>query len=278
MQQRAAKRSVAKWIGLGGALALTLAACCPPPPDDSGQDDPTPAEDDPGTGGASPGPSDGGNQRIKTFESAKGRLPGIFEGHEETFYCGCAYAEKEVDLKSCGYTPRKNRSRAERIEWEHVVPAHAFGQSFKEWRDGDPACVDSKGEPYKGRECAKKANPDFARMEADLYNLRPAIGEVNGDRANFQIGMIPGEDRAYGACDVEIDFEADLVEPRPAIRGDVARTYLYMDWAYPKRGVVSRKLRPLLEAWSKEDPPDAWEREWARRVQKVQGNKNPFIP
>ncbi len=36
------------------------------------------------------------------------------------FYCGCRYSGNQVDLRSCGYVPRKNPQRASRIEWEHV--------------------------------------------------------------------------------------------------------------------------------------------------------------
>ena len=51
-------------------------------------------------------------------------------------------------------------------------------------------------------------------MEADLYNLYPAIGEVNGLRSNYSMAMIPGEKREFGTCDVEI--EDKKVEPPPA--------------------------------------------------------------
>jgi len=269
------------WLSLVAVcpLLLGVAACCECPEE--------PAADDGGSTGDTPPASDGtipartdadGNHTISSFEAAKRRLPGLFAGHEETFYCGCRYRGDEVDLKSCGYVPRKNEDRARRIEWEHVVPAQSFGQSFKSWREGHPDCVDSKGEPYKGRRCAEKVEGDFKRMEADLYNLRPAIGEVNGDRSNYTPAMLEGEERAYGKCDVEIDSGAGKIEPRPEIRGDVARAYLYMDWAYPGRGVVSNKNRKLFAAWSKQDPPDGAERDWARRVQKLQGNRNPFIP
>jgi deoxyribonuclease-1 len=50
-----------------------------------------------------------------------------------------------------------------------------------------------------------------------------------------------------------------------------------MDWAYPGRGIISGKNRKLFEAWAKADPPDAWERERAKRIAKRQGNANPFI-
>ncbi|MEL6180951.1 MAG: endonuclease, partial [Myxococcota bacterium] len=109
----------------------------------------------------------------------------------------------------------------------------------------------------------------------DLYNLRPAIGEVNGDRSDKEVGIIAGESREYGSCDVEIT--RDKVEPREAIRGDVARTYLYMDWAYPSTLNLTAEQKMLFEGWSKADPPNTWEKEWAKRVRNAQGNANPFI-
>src|SRR5262245_38370336 len=77
-------------------------------------------------------------------------------------------------------------------------------QAFPEWRTEHPACVDSKGRPFKGRQCAKKMAPAFRHMEDDLHNLQPDIGEVNGLRFNYSIAMIPGEVRQFGVCDVEI--------------------------------------------------------------------------
>ena len=215
------------------------------------------------------------NTAIESFNNAKKRMVEVFSGHETTFYCGCAYTGKDIDLTSCGYQPKTDTPRAKRLEWEHVVPAHAFGQAFKEWREGHPDCVDHKGKPFKGRNCARKRVKLFRVMEADLYNLQPAIGEVNGLRSNYSMEMIPGEKREFGACDVEI--EDNKVEPRPEIRGDIARTYRYMDKAYPGKGIISRSNQKLFEAWDKLDPVDDWERARARRIEAIQGNPNPFI-
>jgi deoxyribonuclease-1 len=33
----------------------------------------------------------------------------------------------------------------------------------------------------------------------------------------------------------------------------------------------------MFEAWSKSDPVDEWERLRDRRIDAVQGNKNPFV-
>jgi deoxyribonuclease-1 len=215
------------------------------------------------------------NTTIDSFNHSKKLMAQVFVGHETEFYCGCAYTGNEVNLTSCGYQPKTDPERAQRLEWEHVVPAEAFGQSFPEWRDGHPACVDSKGKSFKGRNCARKMATQFRYMEADLYNLQPAIGEVNGLRSNYAMEMIPGEKRDFGACDVEIEHRK--IEPRPEIRGDIARTYLYMDWAYPGHGIIARSNQKLVAAWNTEDPVDDWERERARRIEALQGNRHPFI-
>ena len=215
------------------------------------------------------------NTTIQSFSKAKKLMRQVFAGHERTFYCDCAYDGTTVDVQSCGYQPQKPSKRARQLEWEHVVPAEAFGQSFPEWRDGHPNCVDRKGKAFKGRNCAAKMAVPFRYMEADLYNLQPAIGEVNQLRSNYSMAMIPGEAWKFGRCDLEIKDRK--IEPRPEIRGDIARTYFYMDAAYPGRGIISEKNRKLFEAWDREDPVDAWERERVHRIERLQGNTNPFV-
>ena len=218
-----------------------------------------------------------GNARLTSFTRAKKEIMDIHHDHAKTFYCGCDYTpDKQIDLEGCGYKVRKSASRAQRVEIEHVVPASAFGKKLSSWSSGHEDCVDGQGKAYKGRRCAERVSQLFKLMQADLHNLQPAIGEVNGDRSDRPMGEIPGEERAYGRCDVEISRE--FIEPRQAIRGDVARAYLYMDWAYPGFALLSQEQRVLFERWSAQDPPDAWERERAKRVQKIQGNPNPFIP
>ena len=220
-----------------------------------------------------------GNHRIYSFSKAKKILYSeVFNSPDlkKTIYCNCSYKDlHHVDLKSCGYVPRKNKKRAARIEAEHVVPAHAFGQSFPEWRKGSPKCVNGKGKSFKGRRCARKVNRDFRRMEADLYNLFPAVGEVNGDRSNYSMAVIAGEARAYGKCDVEI--ENRKIEPRPEIRGDIARVYMYMEKNYPGHGIISKKNRNLFDVWDKKDPVDRAECERVGRIERIQGNRNSVV-
>ena len=112
-------------------------------------------------------------------------------------------------------------------------------------------------------------------MEADMYNLFPAIGEVNGLRSNYPMTIIEGEEREFGKCDVEI--KRRKVEPRNEVRGEIARTYMYMDAVYPGKGIISKKNRSMLEEWNRSDPVDEWECERARRIEKIQGNRNEIV-
>ena len=130
------------------------------------------------------------NTQITSFSKSKKLLLKLYKVHPFTLYCDCSFKGKKPNLSSCGYIPKKNKKRANRIEWEHVVPAHAFGQSFLEWRDGHNKCVKKNGKKFKGRKCAEKVNEEYGRMQADMYNLYPAIGEVNGRRSNYSMAII----------------------------------------------------------------------------------------
>jgi deoxyribonuclease-1 len=222
-------------------------------------------------------PSTAGNTTIESFDKSKTLLKKMYVSarHFTEFYCGSTFDEDfNLDHSKSGFHFRKDEKRGNRVEWEHIVAAESFGQSFSEWRDGHPSCVDSKGQPYKGRKCAAKASKQFELMEADMYNLVPAIGEVNGDRSNYSYGMIEGEKREYGKCNMEI--EDQKAEPPDDKFGDIARTYMYMEAAY-HRGVIAEKNVKLFEAWNKMDPVDKWECERARLIEKIQGNRNEIV-
>jgi deoxyribonuclease-1 len=103
-------------------------------------------------------------------------------------------------------------------------------------------------------------------MEADLRNLVPAIGEINGNRSNYSFTMLEGEPRVYGACDFEVDFKERKAEPAAAVHGDIARIYFYMQDQYGLS--ISDKQRKLFEVWDRADPVDEWEQERERRIAK----------
>ena len=46
---------------------------------------------------------------------------------------------------------------------------------------------------------------------------------------------------------------------------------------FPGKGIISGKNRNLFEVWNKNDPVDEWECERARRIEKIQGNRNKLV-
>ena len=220
---------------------------------------------------------DGMPRAPDSFRRAKRRAAEVYADHLRTFYCGCEFTPKKaVDWHTCGYEPRANARRAARIEWEHIVPAHAFGAHRGCWHD--ELCTREKsGKKYGGRECCRRIDDQFRRMEADLQNLVPAIGEVNGDRSNFRFDDVAGEPRKYGICDFEIDWHRRVAEPAPALRGDIARAYLYMYYAYANALRLDADQLARFEQWHQADPPTAWEKLRNQRIARIQGGGNPMV-
>ncbi|WP_139452510.1 endonuclease [Campylobacter armoricus] len=194
---------------------------------------------------------------IDDFEEAKEFLIKFYIKNPQfmqDFYCDAPFnAVKKGDsirfelIKDDSYTPRhtytkkgKINQRAKRIEWEHIMPAQNFGKHLPCWKKGGrKACED---------------DDLFNKMEADIQNLVPAIGEVNGDRSNFRYAEAPLnlEYTQYGNCKVYTDFKTKRFYPANYSKGYIARSYLYMSKTYNIR--LSDQERKLMEAWNKQYP------------------------
>lgn len=203
----------------------------------------------------------------QNFQQAKKNLIKIYKNNpsEKEFYCACDFVfngnKSTINLASCNYQPRKNQNRAARIEWEHVMPAENFGRHLRCWQDG-------------GRKNCKK-DAAFNRMEGDMHNLQPAIGEVNGDRSNYSYSLFTKTFNQYGLCQSAVDFKTRSFQPREQIRGTIARTYFYMSKQYHIN--LSKQDQRLMAAWDKMYPPNSWECDRNQIVKKIQGNDNSFI-
>lgn len=237
-----------------------------------------------------------GNTKIKSFSKAKKLMKNKIYNTTDSqygFYSQCSYESKlvesekkkdsnkkpklkyklVVDKESCNYTPRKAKNkRSNYIEWEHIVPAHAFGHGLTCWNTGNDKCYSKKKDKfYQGRRCCNKVSKNFKLMQADLYNIVPAIGEINGDRKNFSFTQLSGEPRVYGSVDFEVDFKARKVEPPEYSKGQIARTYLYFKKTYDLR--ISKKQMKLYKAWNKQYPITTKEKLIYQKIEKIQGNK-----
>lgn len=206
-----------------------------------------------------------------SFSIAKKQARKIFSNNRETLYCGCKYDQyNKVNLKSCGMRSAIRNKRANRIEWEHIVPAENIGGHFKCWRE--KICKTRKGKRYKGRKCCERQNKNFRRAEAELYNLWPAVGLVNAARLNYRYAPLNGSEHFYG-CDFK--RQGRKVEPRDEAKGIVARASLFMSDRYNIR--LSKSQRQLFRAWNKQFKPSKREIDWAKSVQKIEGYSNPYI-
>jgi deoxyribonuclease-1 len=183
------------------------------------------------------------------------------------FYCGCTFqwtgeSGGRVDLASCGYQVRSQGNRAQRIEWEHILPASSIGQARQCWQVG-------------GRENCNRTDPVFNVMEADMHNLAPAIGGVNADRSNYRFNVLPGEPYRYGQCDVKVSFNQRSMEPRDEVKGLIARVYFYMHDRYNLN--MANAQQQLMMAWHRQFPVSDWERERDSRIASRMGHNNPFV-
>lgn len=203
------------------------------------------------------------------FDAAKALMRRVYADFRYDVYCGCKFDHASRVSSSCPVASATYRDRLSRIEWEHVVPAADFGRQLACWR--------SAPQGTSGREHCRVTDDRFRAMEADPHNLMPAIGALNAVRSAYRYGEVPGERRAFGACDFEIsaDGEGRFVEPPQWIKGDVARTYYYFEAVWGHR--IGGSQRRLLDSWAAADPPDAWEFERALRIERATGLANPIL-
>jgi deoxyribonuclease I len=167
----------------------------------------------------------------------------VYANGGETLYCGRRFGS------------HKDRS----INIEHVFP---MSWSLKRF-----SCRD--------REQCRRISPQFNKVESDMHNLYPAIGEINQARSSYAFSMIDGERRQFGKCDFEIDPDNHRAEPRPASRGNIARAMFYMHDRYGL--TIFKRQGEMLKQWHREDPPDAEERRRNNIIEKIQGSRNRFI-
>jgi deoxyribonuclease I len=109
----------------------------------------------------------------------------------------------------------------------------------------------------------RKTSDLFNTMEADMRNLWPALAQYNQIRSNYPYSEIPGNRWKYSGCDFE--FKGNLVEPSNRIKGQIARSMLYMAVKY---GLPIN--RDLMERWSIQYPMTDSERRRNNRIAEIQ--------
>lgn len=183
-------------------------------------------------------------REIEDYETARRLLwSEVYANGGETLYCGRKFGE------------RHGRG----INVEHVLP---MSWATKALRCGT-------------RKQCRRRSKRFNRLEGDLHNLFPSRSDINKERSAFRFGNISGEKRRFGKCDFEVDYRNRVAEPRPAVRGEVARAMFYMSTEYDVP--IFPRFGKLLLSWHRSDPPGADEKRRNNIIEELQGNRNKFI-
>ena len=121
---------------------------------------------------------------------------------------------------------------------------------------------------------------------ADLHHIRPSDPSVNSSHNNNPYGIV--EEDAYcttsatnGSIKTDAKCKNGYFEPSDNKKGDTARIIFYLLVRYSESDSysitsVAESMEMLLE-WNELDPVDASEERRNDAVQKIQGNRNPFI-
>jgi deoxyribonuclease-1 len=186
---------------------------------------------------------------------------------------------------ACSRSPQRNYLDSLRSYWQGVYPNGGetlyCGKKFRPFDRGvnvehvyPMSWVTKKLHCGKRDQC-RHNSARFNLIESDMHNMYAARKDVNQTRSSMAFGMIKGEKHYYKNCDFEVDFRRHRVEPRPEVRGQVARAMLYMADEYGLD--IYKKQRRMLEKWNRQYPPGTEEKHHNKAVARIQGKSNPYI-
>ena len=117
----------------------------------------------------------------------------------------------------------------------------------------------------------------YSHQESDLHHLFPSVPGANSLRGNLPFGQVVGDrNMDFAPSYYGVDRSGKMVfDVRRDRRGDVARTMFYMSvrWGLELPDDEANVLRQ----WSDQDPVSEQETLRNTAVQRLQGNRNPFV-
>ncbi len=136
----------------------------------------------------------------------------------------------------------------------------------------------------------------FFAAQGDIHHLFPSDQDINGLRWHFAYGDtdceeknnckvleesklgIPTGERGSSSCSQGEPEEGEfscVMQVRDLRKGDIARAQFYMAMRYDMP--IPEDSEKSLRQWHQDDPPDMYEKNRNDRIEKVQGNRNPFV-
>lgn len=118
------------------------------------------------------------------------------------------------------------------------------------------------------------------QQKSDLHHLFPTDSWANQLRENMNFGYVEQDTRHTDAnCkDSRVGYDKNhrmRFQPPEKHRGSVARALFYFSIRY--KLPIDAEQEAILRDWHKADPVSADEIERNNKIEKIQGNRNPFI-
>ncbi len=191
------------------------------------------------------------NQRTNTYREARtfmfGELDIVNENKHyiiESIYCGINFNSDNLPSIGPNRIPKHTV-----LNTEHSWPQSKFSNAFNK-----------------------------QLQKSDLHHLFPSKSKANSIRSNIPFGEIT-KNRKDASCSKSSrglnEFGDDVFEPRPEVRGDIARALFYFSVRYRKS--IPNNEEVFLRKWHKEDPVSSKELIRHNKISEYQNNINPFI-
>ena len=214
----------------------------------------------------------------------KSALKGIISNHTKISYNSLWSAYEKVD-----YLPKKNSSGQYLIMDYYSESPHYF-----EGNGTAPSGMNKEHVAPQSWWGGGTGN----WVGSDVFQVLPSESQANSAKSNYPLGVVSGStSNANARMKTGHDKKGQMVfEPCDEYKGDFARIYFYVATCYPTVGWMSYNsstnntafkneeyptltsdMLALMLEWHKNDPVSEWEITRNNRVEKVQGNRNPFI-
>lgn len=199
-----------------------------------------------------------GQRKILRYKEAKIYLFGelhIEEDQTNGFYIKDVYCEKIYNSSNALVGPNAMPDQ-NKLNCEHTWPQSKFVKD-KNNRAVEDAQLSDLHHLFPSEKNANqiRANYDFANVITDL-NLGSNCTASKSGQSKNQVGNY-------------------YFEPPKNHKGNVARAIFYFSIHYQLP--IDSAQETTLRAWDKLDPIDEQERERNDKIEKIQGNRNPFV-
>jgi hypothetical protein len=118
-------------------------------------------------------------------------------------------------------------------------------------------------------------------QKSDLHHLFPTDSKANSTRGNFDFADVSVNQNLGSDCQASksgpsvISGGTNFFEPPASHKGNVARAIFYFSVRY--KAPINQAEEEVLKKWNELDPVDQEEMDRNNAIEKIQGNRNPFI-